>query len=85
MRANTAREREQADRYVGDTLVKVVPALRLDRIRQLVEKPENHRDVVRRERPEDVLLSPDLPEIETVGVNVPDAAELTPVDELLES
>ena len=52
--------------------------------RLLAGQPQHHRDVVRAERPERVLVGAQLAEVEAVAVDVVDVAELAGVDELLE-
>ena len=49
-----------------------------------VEQVQQHRDVVRAEAPERVLVLADLAEVEPVRVDVVDVAELAGVDDLLQ-
>ncbi len=70
----TPREGEEAHGHVRDLRVEIITGLRLHRIGHLAQEPEDHRDVVRREGPEDVFFSPDLAEVEAIGIDVPDTA-----------
>ena len=50
--------------------MEIVASLRLHNLRHLSQQSQDHRDVVGSEGPKDILLSPDLAEIETIGIDV---------------
>ena len=64
--------------------MEVVAALRLDVGRRLADETQDHRDVVRREGPEDVLLATNLPEVEPVRVDVLDSSQLAAVEQVFQ-
>ena len=70
VRALAAREEQVRSGHVGDLLVEVVAADGLYRFRLLADQRQDHRQVVRREAPQDVLFAPDLPEIEAVRIEI---------------
>ncbi len=57
---------------IGDALMQVIAAGGLDALRLVPRQRQNHGDVVRGERPEDVFLPPDLAQVQPVGVDVVD-------------
>ncbi len=70
MRAFAAGEGEVRRRHVGDGAVQVIAALRRHAFGLLRNQSENHRHVMRRERPKRVFFAPDAAEIEAVGIDV---------------
>lgn len=70
--------------HVGDGLVQVVAARGQDPRGLLARQGEDHGDVVGREGPEDVLLAPDLAQIQAVGIDVIDPAQLARGGHVLE-
>ena len=52
-----------------------IPARGADLARQAADQPQQHRDVVGRERPEAVLFTAKAPQVETVGVHISDTPE----------
>ena len=78
------REAQEAEHDVLDALAHVALAARLDLVGLLAGEPQQHRDVVRAERPQRVLVGAQLAEVQAVAVDVEDAAELAAVDQLLE-
>ena len=75
MRPLAARESEMRRRHVGDVVVQIVAADRLHRFRLAADQRKDHREVVRREGPQDVLLAPDLSEVQAVGIDILQPAE----------
>ncbi len=84
MRFDAARKREQAHRHVGDAVVEIITALGLDLMRHLTDQSEDHRNIVRCERPQNIFLAADHAEIEPVGIYIADPAEFAVVDQLLQ-
>ena len=79
-----ARKREMRGGDVGHRLRQVVGADRGDAFGLLADQRQDHRNVVRREAPQDALLAPDLPEIEPARVEVAQPAELAVAYRLLQ-
>ena len=79
----TRGKAEEAEDDVFDPRLDEVLAVRHDLARLLAEQPEDHREIVHAERPERVLVRPDLPQVLAVPVHAGDVAELPRVDELL--
>ena len=70
-------------REEGDLRCLDVGATAADHLeRGATHEPQDHRDVMRRKAPEDVLLAPDLPQVEPVRVEVEDLPELTAREQL---
>ena len=72
---NAARKNKVADRDVADALIQVRAALTCDARRHFVHERQHHRDVVRREAPEDVFFGPDLADVQAVRIEIVDLAE----------
>ena len=71
-----ARESESGRRHVGDGVVQIIAARpRVTRDGLAADERQDHREVMRREGPEDVLLAPYLPEIEPVRIEILQPAE----------
>ncbi len=70
------REAQEAEDDVLDPLAHVGLAARLDLVRLLLGEVQDHRHVVGAERPERVLVGPELAEVEPVRVDVVDVAEV---------
>ena len=71
-----AGELEVRHRHVGAAVSKVGRADREDFRRQGLEQVEEHCEVVRRERPQDVLALAHAPRVQTIRVEVLRAAEV---------
>ncbi len=84
MRPHAAGEVEQADGGVCNLAVEVVAALGLDGFWHFAEQAKDNGNIMRRERPEDILLPPQLAQVEPVGVDVLDAAQPARVNQLLQ-
>ena len=80
--AHAARERERAHRDVRHRLLEIRPATTRGIRRHLVEQPEDHVHVVRREAPQRVLLGADAAEVQAVRIDVAQPSELPARDEL---
>src|SRR5262249_62322754 len=78
--AHAAVEKEVGDGHVGDVRLQVCAAGGADLQRQVADQAQDDRDVVRGEAPQDVLLAANLPQIEAIGVNVLERAELAAAD-----
>src|SRR5687768_14213699 len=61
--------------------MKIIPALSFHLDRHFAEQAQDHRNVMRREGPQNVLLAADFPEIQSVRINVLDSAQLSGLDE----
>jgi len=70
--------------HVGDPVVQVVSACRLNALGFLAGQREDHGDVMGGEGPQGVFLAADLSEVEAVGVDVVDAAQASRDGQLLE-
>ena len=76
MRSDPVRELQMRRRDVGYARMEVRAADRPHLRRRLASKRQDHREIVRRETPEDILLAADAAEIETTGIEVLNSAEL---------
>ena len=72
-----------AEHHVLDVVLQVALAAGADLHRLVAGEVVEHRDVVRAEAPQGVLVGAHLAEVEPVGVGVEDLAQLAGVDELL--
>ena len=70
VRLLAARESQVRRRHVGDRPVQEIAADGLDLHRLGADERKDHRYVVWREGPEDVLLAPDLSEVEAVRIDI---------------
>ena len=84
VRGHAGREAQEAEHHVLDPVphVRLAEGVALDRL--LLGQAQHHRDVVRAERPERVLVGAQLAEVQPVAVDVVDVAELARVHELLQ-
>src|SRR5580765_2025384 len=62
--------------------MEVVSPMGQDRGRHLSQQSKNDRDVVRGEAPENVFLTANFSEVQSVGVDVLDASEFSPLDQV---
>src|SRR6476620_5959340 len=84
VRLHPTCEREKTDGDVRDLLMQIVPPLSSNLVRGLVQKSENDGNVVRRKRPKDVFFSSDFSQVQPIGVDVLDSAELSGGDEFFQ-
>jgi hypothetical protein len=82
--ADAVGEAELRERDVWDVGIEVAAALAGDGLRLFAEEAKQDGDVVGREGPEDVFFSADFADVEAVGVDVVDPAEVAVGDEALE-
>ena len=85
MGADAGREFEIRHGDVGDPGMEEVAADGIDVVRFFACQAENGGDIVGGEGPEDVLLPADLAEVQAAGVDVPEAADGSFVDQLLQA
>ena len=66
----------QIKKWTGRTLTEdcIIGLERNPRIRNLPEKKQYNRDIVRGEAPKNILLAPYLPEVKPVGIYIIDMA-----------
>ena len=81
---DSRRKAEEAEDDVLDARVEVRLAARPPFDGLLADQVQHDREVVRAERPERVLVRPDLAEVLAVSVQVENVAELSGVDHLLQ-
>src|SRR5580765_6272241 len=62
--------------------MEVVSPMGQDRGRHLSQQSKNDRDVVRSEAPENVFLTANFSEVQSVGVDVLDASEFSALDQV---
>src|SRR4051794_9166680 len=84
VRGDPGREAHEREDDVLDALAHVRLAARVELVGLLPGEVQQHRDVVRAEAPQRVLLRAQLAEVEPVAVDVVDVAELARVGDLLE-
>ena len=70
MGLHAAGKGKQAYRDVGDLVMEVVAALRVYCIRHLSHQTQDHRYIMRRKGPQNVLFTADFPEIQTVRIDI---------------
>lgn len=71
--------------HVGDLLVEVIPPGGGNAFRLLSGQSENHGDVMGGERPQGVLLPPDLPQVEPVRIDVIHPSQLAGFHEFFQT
>src|SRR4051794_13103662 len=84
VRGDPRREAHEREDDVLDALAHVGLAARVELVGLLVGEVQQHRDVVRAQAPQRVLLRAQLPEVQPVSVDVVDVAELARPGDLLE-
>ena len=85
MRLLAARKCEMRRRHVGDRLVQIRGAGCSDLDRLLPDERKDHRQIVRREGPQDVFFLPNLPKIEPIGIQVLQPPELAPAHDIAQA
>ena len=84
MRGETGGEAQKAEDDVLDPRLHVGLAPRLDLVGRLAGERQQHGNVVRAQAPQRVLLLAQYAEVEPIGVDVADLAELARVGDLLQ-
>ena len=84
MRFHATGKRQQTGGDICDLLMKVVAPLRLHSVGHLSQQPQDDRKVMGGERPQNIFFAADFSQVETVRIDVLDAAKFSSVDQFLE-